>query len=115
MLSDTYIKRAVADVERELLQIDERLATKVTTPIHLRYRPELDTTASLDPKRASYYQGLIGVLCWITELGRIDILAAVAMLSRHSVAPRWGHLEQVFHIFAYRNAILNSELAFPNF
>jgi hypothetical protein len=62
MSSDTYVKRAVADVERELLQIDERLATKVTTPIHLGYRPELDTTPELDPKRASYYQGLIGVL-----------------------------------------------------
>jgi hypothetical protein len=49
----------------------------------------------------NYYQGLIGVLRWITELGRIDILIAVAMLSRHSVAQRRGHLEQVFHIFAY--------------
>jgi hypothetical protein len=55
----------------------------------------------LDPKRTSYYQGLIGVLCWITELGRIDILVAVAMLLQHSVAPRRGHLEQVFHILAY--------------
>jgi hypothetical protein len=55
MSSDTYIKRAVTDVERELLQIDERLATKVTTPIHLGYQPELDTTAELDPKRVSYY------------------------------------------------------------
>jgi hypothetical protein len=58
--------------------------------------------AELDPKRASYYyQGLIGVLRWITELGQIDILVAVPMLSRHSVNPRRGHLEQVFHIFAY--------------
>ena len=30
MSSDTYVKRAVADVERELLQVDERLGTKVT-------------------------------------------------------------------------------------
>jgi hypothetical protein len=38
MLSDTYVKRAVTDVERKkLLQIDEQLATKVTTPIHLGY------------------------------------------------------------------------------
>jgi hypothetical protein len=114
MSSDTYVKRAVADVERELMQIDERLATKVTTPIHLGYRPELDTTAELDPKRASYYQGLIGVLRWITELGRIDILVAVAMLSRHSVAPRRGHLEQVFHIFAYLKRYERSTMVFDD-
>jgi hypothetical protein len=35
------------------LQIDEQLSTKVTMPIHLGYQPELDTTAELDPKRAS--------------------------------------------------------------
>jgi hypothetical protein len=69
MSLDTYIKRAVADVERELLQINKWLATKMTTPIHLGYRPELDTMRELDPKRASYYQGLIGVPRWITELG----------------------------------------------
>jgi hypothetical protein len=57
--------------------------------------------AEVDSKRASYYQGRIGVLRWITKLGRIDILIAVTMLSRHSVSPRRGHLEQVFHIFAY--------------
>jgi len=96
------------------MQIDERLATKVTTPIHLGYRPELDTTAELDPKRASYYQGLIGVLRWITELGRIDILVAVAMLSRHSVAPRRGHLEQVFHIFAYLKRYERSTMVFDD-
>jgi hypothetical protein len=101
MLLDTYVKRSVADVERELLQINKRLATKVTTPIHLGYQPELDTMPELDPKRTSYYQGMIRVIRWITELGQIDILVAVAVLSQHSVAPRRGHLEQVFHIFGY--------------
>jgi hypothetical protein len=69
MSSDTYVKRAVAEVKRELLQADERLSTKVTTPIIVGYRPELDVTDALDPQRANYYQGLIGVLRWITELG----------------------------------------------
>jgi hypothetical protein len=112
MSSDTSVERAVADVERELLQIDKQRATKVTTPIHLGYQPELDTTPELDPKCASYYQGLIGVLGWITELGRVDILVAIAMLSQHSVAPRRGHLEQVFHIFAYLKWYERSTMVF---
>ena len=55
----------------------------------------------LDPKRASYYQNLIGVLRWAVELGRIDIHYHVAIMSRYLAAPREGHLEQGFCIFSY--------------
>jgi hypothetical protein len=82
------VKRTVTDVECKLLQINEQLATIVTMLIHLGYQPKFDTMAELHLKYASYYQGLIGVLCWITELSQIDILIAVVMLSQHSVAPR---------------------------
>ena len=114
MSSDTYVKHAVAEVERELLQVEDRLRTRVTTPITLGYRPELDTTAELDPQRANYYQGLIGVLWWICELGRLDILVATAMMSRHTVNPRRGHLEQVFHIFAFLKAHDRSTMVFDD-
>ena len=36
------------------------------------------------------------------------------MLSRHSVAPRRGHLEQVFHIFAYLKRYERSTLVFDD-
>lgn len=65
------------------------------------YRPELDKSSELDPTRANYFQGLIGVLRWIVELGRIDIAVSVSMLSRYLANPREGHLEEAFHIFAY--------------
>jgi hypothetical protein len=58
MLSDTYIRWTNAKEERELLQIDEQLSTKVTTPITLEYQPNLDVSDELDPKRANYYQVL---------------------------------------------------------
>jgi hypothetical protein len=58
-------------------------------------------TPVLSDADASYYQGLIGVLRWICELGRIDILTEVAMLSSHNALPRQGHLEAVLDIFAY--------------
>jgi hypothetical protein len=80
---------------------DKKLHSKVTTPMTQSYRVELDTTPELDAKRGSYYQGLIGVLRWMCELGRLDILVNVAMLSRYLAAPREGDLEQVFHIFGY--------------
>jgi hypothetical protein len=47
-------------------------------------------------KRPNFYQGLIGVLQWICERGRVDILVNMAMLLRFLAAPRRGHLDQAF-------------------
>ena len=41
------------------------------------------------------------MLRWAIELGRVDILLEVSLLSSHLCLPRIGHLEQVFHIFGY--------------
>ena len=65
------------------------------------YKPELDDTALLEPEMISRYQQLIGILRWACELGRLDILLEVALLSSFSAAPRQGHLDQLYNIFAY--------------
>jgi hypothetical protein len=110
MSSNLYIKRAIADVEKELAQIDRALKSKASTPLSAGYRPELDTSDELDPKRANYFQGVIGVLRWIVELGRVDILVAVAMLSRYLAMPRTGHLDEALHVFAYLKQYIRSTL-----
>ncbi len=114
MSSDLYVKRAVTKVERGLEEISEYLSTKVSTPMSQGYQPEIDTTPKLDAKRANYFQGLIGVLRWICELGRIDILVDVAMLSRFLASPRRGHLDQAYHIFAYLKQYNRSSMAFDD-
>ena len=111
---DTYVKRAISEVERELANVGQRLVSKVTTPISVGYRPELDVSQELDANRASYYQGLIGVLRWMCELGRVDIMTAVAMMSRFMAAPRKGHLEQVLHMFAYLKKYDRSAMVFDD-
>lgn len=65
------------------------------------YTPELDVTAELGEDDVTFYQELIGVLRWATEIGRVDILLEVALLSQYSASPREGHLEQLLHIFAF--------------
>ena len=47
------------------------------------------------------YQELIGILRWVIEIGRIDILLEVSMLSLHLALPRIGHLQAVYRIFGY--------------
>jgi hypothetical protein len=44
---------------------------------------------------------LIDILRWIVELGRLDMMVDVSLLSSHSMQPRQGHLDQVFHVFGY--------------
>ena len=94
--SSSYVTKAMKDVERELAEADMKLMPNVKTPLASGYRPELDISPELGSKQLNYFQGLIGILRWICELGRIDILMPVSILSGYLVSARQGHLEQVF-------------------
>ena len=58
-------------------------------------------TAELKADGVQYYQEIVGMLRWAVEIGRVDILLEVSMMSAHLALPREGHLEQVIHIFGY--------------
>ena len=64
-----------------------------------------DTTSELTSEGLKYYQELVRILRWAIEIGRLDILLEVALLSSHLAMPRKGHLEQVYHIFGYLKAV----------
>ena len=44
---------------------------------------------------------LIGILRWLCEFGRVDILYETSILSRYCFQPRTGHLHQLLHVFHY--------------
>ena len=99
-----YTKKAIAEVERELATAEYSctyLPKNIKSHLAAEYRLELDSSPELTPKRQNYYQGLIEVLHWICELGRIDILMPVSLMSRYLAQAIEGHLNQVFHLFAY--------------
>jgi hypothetical protein len=112
--STSYVKKAINDLEKELEEADLRLLPNAKTPLSSGYRPELDLSPELGSKQLNYYQGLIGVLRWICEIGRIDILMPVSMMSRYLVSARQGHLEQLFHIFAYLKHHPRSTMVFDD-
>jgi hypothetical protein len=66
----------------------------------------------LNDEMANRYQQLIGILCWACELGRVDILFEVSLQASHSAMPREGHLEAVYHVFAYLKNHGNSTIVF---
>ena len=73
---------------------------------------KLDTTPELDYDCANYFQSQIGILRWMVEIGRVDMITEVSLLSSHLALPREGHLEAVFHIYAYLAKKHNARMAF---
>ena len=49
----------------------------------------------------NYYQTQIGVLRWMVEFGRIDIITEVSMLASQLALAQEGPFEAVFRIFGY--------------
>jgi hypothetical protein len=100
--SQDYVKAAVKNVEEAIKNTRRRLPTaNIDTPMNNTYTPELDVTEELSSDDVTFFQELIGVLRWATEIGRVDILLEVSLLSQYQASPREGHLEQLLHIFAY--------------
>ena len=79
-------------------------------PFPLGYKPSRDTSSTLEPEAASYYQTIIGVLRWMVELGRVDIATEVSPLSSHLAMPRRGHLVNALHVMSYLKVKHNSLL-----
>jgi hypothetical protein len=110
--AEDYANCAVKDVETELEKVGKALPTKVTTPMTADYHPELDQSKELGPDQATYVAGLIGVLRWCIELGWIDIIVEVSLLSRFLACPREGHMQQVFNVFGYLKKHARSRMVF---
>jgi hypothetical protein len=91
---------------------DQKLLKKAYGPFAGGYKPELDEIPKLESIRVNFYQSQNGILHWCVELGRIDITTDVARLSNHFLFPREGHLEAVFHVFAYMGLHHNARAAF---
>ena len=50
---------------------------------------------------AAKYLTMVGQLRWLVTLGRFDIHAQVATMSRFRAAPRQGHMERLKRIYSY--------------
>ena len=55
---------------------------------------------------------MIEIICWVFELGRINIAYEVSVLSLYLVQHQNGHLVQVLHIFKYLDIHKDINLAF---
>ncbi len=61
-------------------QPGHRLPKLVSNLFLTKFEPGINTSPELDPDLASYFQSLIGVICWIIKLGCIDIAIEASLL-----------------------------------
>ena len=72
----------------------------------------MDETLAFEKYLASWYQSLIGIIRWMVEIGRVDIITEVSMMASHMSMPREGHLESVLRLFAFLRQKCNSRMVF---
>jgi hypothetical protein len=102
MSESKYVQAAVAMVKTyHAKEYPTRKWGRTSGPFPSDYVPELDTTDLLDNEKAAFYQSQIGVLRWIVELNRIDIITEVSELSSLLAMPCEGHLDALFYLFNY--------------
>ena len=105
MSADSHVKKALQVVEQRLK--DDNVIFKTSNKVaehpfsSQSYRPELDVTKECNDEEVQFYQSLVGIMRWLCEIGRIDILTETSLLSTYLASPRVGHLHQAIHVFKY--------------
>ena len=93
-----YIDK-LADTYKRLFNEDPPKGYK--TPLDKNDHPELDTSEILEGDMAAKYLTMVGQLQWLVTLGRFDIHARVATMSRFRAAPRHAHMDRLKRIYSY--------------
>jgi hypothetical protein len=101
MSSSTYTDAALKNLDNQLKGTRWTIPKSAPTPLPSDYHPELDDTELLDDEDRTLFQELIGIIRWATEIGRVDVLYEVSVLSQYQAQPREGHLQNLLRIFAY--------------
>ena len=96
-----YIDK-LADTYKRLFNDDPPKGYK--TPLDKNDHPEIDTSEILQGDMAAKYLTMVGQLQWLLTLGRFDLHAQVATMSRFRAAPRQGHMGWK-HLTVIRNFI----------
>ena len=58
------------------------------------------------------YHYLIGILCWAVNIGSVDILLELSLLSSQLAFTRVGHLQSFYRVFGYLKQVLKCKLYF---
>jgi hypothetical protein len=86
LTSEQYVKEAIHNIETYLAKDNKHLKCN-KQPFPSDYNPELDVSPLLEDDKANNFMSHISILCWMVELGRLDIYIHVALLSSFLMQP----------------------------
>ena len=103
MVSKQYVQAAVQIVKDLLMEDGRELKPPGAKrgnkgPLPPSYKPKLDTSRELGPDKVQRYQQIIEILQWAIELGQVDILHEVSIMSQYQANPPEGHIEPLYLI-----------------
>ena len=78
MSAEAYLEKAIPVIESHFDL--SKFSAKVPQPKD--HHPELDDSPFLNAEGVQIYQSLMGVLCWVVELGRIDMAFAAGLMAQ---------------------------------
>ena len=78
-----YIKSVAENVEEKIRKKGDQQTSRVVTPMSQGYYPETDSYPELDQYIITTFWKLIGILQCEVEIGRVDILTDIFMLSSY--------------------------------
>ena len=93
MSADKYAKASAENVELKLAKSNWRIPYRCNTPMSTTYHPSEDVTKEMNADGLQVYQELIGILRWAVEIGRVEIILDVPLLSSQPSLPHVGHLQ----------------------
>ena len=96
-----YLIAAVQTVKDAVKNKRWKLPETAKTSITQLCIPELDGAEELVPNGIQFFQDMIEILRWATELESIYIIHDVSLLSQYHASPREGHMGYILHIFAF--------------
>ena len=96
-----YVNAAVNTIKDAIKNTMWKLPAKAKTPMTQSYHPELDESPELSADDVTLYQEIIGMMRWASELGRVDVLHEISLLSQYQAMPREGHMRQALHMIAF--------------
>ena len=115
MSLDKYVHETARNFEAHLganFSDKYRLLKRVDNPFKMGYDPELDINPELEPDSSPYVQTIIGILRWMIELGRINIIKKVSLWSSHLALLGEGHFDAAVHVMACVGQKYNSSLVY---
>ena len=55
----------------------------------------------MDPEKAKFYQSQVGVIWWMIELGRVNVIIEASILVSQISLTCCGHMNALLHLFGY--------------